>query len=635
MTRDQNTDGVTANGGANGSDSARFANGCRQFTISACGPKWDAQERLPNSLLESRAAAEVKGQALEPLACGLLARQLRLAVITQQSFCLAQCGMARRLWPSADVGVVFLTLKPNTVQAIWTGRQGDLAPRALDLFEASLGMKLHVAIVSDLEFIHLQWRSICFSDGWFFMQVTASIFKAYDIRGTYPQTLNEDLAEGLGKAFGTLALKEGRRTVAVGRDGRLSGPALSSALMRGLVSVGIQVIDVGMTTTPQLYFAAHTLCDSGIQVTGSHNPKDDNGFKMVLGGRAIYGDEIQTLRQLIESESWLPSHAGSVQTADILPAYIQRIVSGIQLSRPLKIVVDSGNGIAGASAPGIFRALGCDVIELFSEVDGHFPHHHPDPSKPENLQDLIATLKSSGAELGLAFDGDGDRLGIVTQDGETIYPDRQMQLFAQDVLSRVPKGTILFDVKCSQRLAPAIRAAGGTPLMYKTGHSLIKAKMKEIEAGGGKAPLGGEMSGHIFFKERWYGFDDGTYAGCRLLEIVSRSADANAVLKGLPTSFSTPELNVACQEGEPHQLTAQLLAVASQHFSAPAEISSIDGLRVDWPDGFGLIRASNTTPVLVLRFEGHTASALDRIEHAMLALLRTVKPDAQLQRSAH
>lgn len=635
MTRDQNTDGVTANGGANGSDSARFANGCRQFTISACGPKWDAQERLPNSLLESRAAAEVKGQALEPLACGLLARQLRLAVITQQSFCLAQCGMARRLWPSADVGVVFLTLKPNTVQAIWTGRQGDLAPRALDLFEASLGMKLHVAIVSDLEFIHLQWRSICFSDGWFFMQVTASIFKAYDIRGTYPQTLNEDLAEGLGKAFGTLALKEGRRTVAVGRDGRLSGPALSSALMRGLVSVGIQVIDVGMTTTPQLYFAAHTLCDSGIQVTGSHNPKDDNGFKMVLGGRAIYGDEIQTLRQLIESESWLPSHAGSVQTADILPAYIQRIVSGIQLSRPLKIVVDSGNGIAGASAPGIFRALGCDVIELFSEVDGHFPHHHPDPSKPENLQDLIATLKSSGAELGLAFDGDGDRLGIVTQDGETIYPDRQMQLFAQDVLSRVPKGTILFDVKCSQRLAPAIRAAGGTPLMYKTGHSLIKAKMKEIEAGGGQAPLGGEMSGHIFFKERWYGFDDGTYAGCRLLEIVSRSADANAVLKGLPTSFSTPELNVACQEGEPHQLTAQLLAVASQHFSAPAEISSIDGLRVDWPDGFGLIRASNTTPVLVLRFEGHTAAALDRIEHAMLALLRTVKPDAQLQRSAH
>jgi phosphomannomutase len=467
------------------------------------------------------------------------------------------------------------------------------------------------------------------------MQVTASIFKAYDIRGTFPRTLNESLAEGLGRAFGTLALKEGRSTVAVGRDGRLSGPALSNALMRGLVSVGIQVIDVGLTTTPQLYFAAHTVCDSGIQVTGSHNPKDDNGFKMVLGGRAIYGDEIQALRQMIEDESWVLAGMGRVRAHDIMPAYIQRIVGGIQLSRPMKIVVDSGNGIAGASAPGIFRALGCEVIELFSEVDGNFPNHHPDPSKPENLKDLIAALQSTGAELGLAFDGDGDRLGIVTQDGETIYPDRQMQLFAQDVLSRVPQGTILFDVKCSQRLAPAIREAGGQALMYKTGHSLIKAKMKEIEAAGGQAPLGGEMSGHIFFKERWYGFDDGTYAGCRLLEIVSRSPDANAVLKALPTSFSTPELNVVCQEGEPHQLTAQLLSVASQHFSAPAEISNIDGLRVDWPDGFGLIRASNTTPVLVLRFEGHTQAALERIEQTMLSLLRTVKPNASLQSAAH
>ena len=467
------------------------------------------------------------------------------------------------------------------------------------------------------------------------MQVTATIFKAYDIRGTYPRTLTEDLAEGLGRAFGTLAKQENIQTVAVGRDGRLSGPTLSAALIRGLVSVGIQVLDVGFTTTPQLYFAANTLCNSGIQVTGSHNPKDDNGFKMVLGGRAIYGDEIQALRHIIEQETWALSSGGTVKNVDILPAYVDRIVSGIHLSRPMKIVVDSGNGIAGASAPGIFRALGCEVIELFSEVDGNFPNHHPDPSKPDNLKDLIATLKATGAELGLAFDGDGDRLGIVTNDGENIYPDRQMQLFAEDVLSRVPGGTILFDVKCSQRLAPAIRAAGGQALMFKTGHSLIKAKMKKIEAEGGQAPLGGEMSGHIFFKERWYGFDDGTYAGCRLLEIVSRSPNANAVLKALPTSFSTPELNVACQEGEPHALTAQLLKVASQHFSAPAEISDIDGLRVDWPDGFGLIRASNTTPVLVLRFEGHTEEALHRIEHHMLDLLKTVKPDASLQASAH
>jgi len=392
---------------------------------------------------------------------------------------------------------------------------------------------------------------------------------------------------------------------------------------------------VGLTTTPQLYFAAHTVCDSGIQVTGSHNPKDDNGFKMVLGGRAVYGDEIKALQHIIETESWLLKDGGSVRVVNILPAYIERILSDIQLTRPLKIVVDSGNGIAGASAPGIFRALGCEVIELFSEVDGNFPNHHPDPSKPENLKDLIAMLQTSGAELGLAFDGDGDRLGIVTQDGETIYPDRQMQLFAQDVLSRVPNGTILFDVKCSQRLAPAIRAAGGKPLMYKTGHSLIKAKMKQIEAEGGEAPLGGEMSGHIFFKERWYGFDDGTYAGCRLLEILSRSPNANEVLKALPSSFSTPELNVACQEGEPHQLTAKLLTVAADYFSAPAEISDMDGLRVDWPDGFGLIRASNTTPVLVLRFEGHTEAALHRIENDMLTLLKTVKPDASLQSSAH
>ena len=467
------------------------------------------------------------------------------------------------------------------------------------------------------------------------MQVTVSIFKAYDIRGTYPRTLNEALAEGLGRAFGTLAIKEGRHTVAVGRDGRLSGLTLSSALIRGLVAVGIEVIDLGLTTTPQLYFAAHTLCDSGVQVTGSHNPKDDNGFKMVLGGRAIFGDEIQALRKLIEAESWTLAGNGRVRSVDIMPAYIESVVSGIQLRRPMKIVVDSGNGIAGASAPGIFRALGCEVIELFSEVDGNFPNHHPDPSKPENLKDLIHALQTTDAELGLAFDGDGDRLGIVTKDGETIYPDRQMQLFAEDVLTRVPQGTILFDVKCSQRLAPAIRAAGGIPLMYKTGHSLIKAKMKEIEAAGGQAPLGGEMSGHIFFKERWYGFDDGTYAGARLLEIVSGSPDANAVLKALPSSFNTPELNVPCQEGEPHELTAKLLLVASQHFSSPAEISDIDGLRVDWPDGFGLIRASNTTPVLVLRFEGHTQAALTRIEHDMLALLRTVKPDARLQSAAH
>ena len=468
------------------------------------------------------------------------------------------------------------------------------------------------------------------------MQLQASIFKAYDIRGVVPTTLHEELAQALGRAFGTMARREGLSTVAVGRDGRLSGPVLSAALVRGLVEAGVEVIDIGMATTPMLYFAASTLCASGIQVTGSHNPRDYNGFKMVLGGRAIYGDEIQALRHMMEQESWLLQPGGSVRQVDVFAAYRDRIVKDVKLARPMKLVVDSGNGIAGASAPQILRALGCEVIELFSEVDGQFPNHHPDPSKPENLRDLIAALKTSGAELGLAFDGDGDRLGIVTREGNTIYPDRQMMLFARDVLSRVPGGTILFDVKCSQRLAPDIAAAGGVPLMYKTGHSLIKARMKEIEAAGGQAPLGGEMSGHIFFKERWYGFDDGTYAGCRLLEILSQSPDGNAVLNALPTSFSTPELNVSCAEGEPHRVTAELQALASAGaFPAPAQVSGIDGLRVDWPDGFGLIRASNTTPVLVLRFEGHTQQALARIEADMLALLRRVKPDARLAEAAH
>ncbi|MDO8720388.1 MAG: phosphomannomutase/phosphoglucomutase [Polaromonas sp.] len=461
------------------------------------------------------------------------------------------------------------------------------------------------------------------------MQVNASIFKAYDIRGVVPSTINEEVAVALGKAFGTIALAEGETTVAVGRDGRLSGPSLSAALMRGLAAAGVNVVDVGMVTTPMLYFAANTLANSGIQVTGSHNPKDYNGFKMVLAGRAIYGDEIQALRRMMEAESWaLPAAGGRISQADVGQAYRERIVGGITLSRPMKIVIDSGNGIAGASAPAIFRALGCEVTELFSEVDGNFPNHHPDPSKPENLKDLMQALQSGDAELGLAFDGDGDRLGIVTKDGQNIYPDRQMMLFARDVLSRVPGGTILFDVKCSQRLAPEIEAAGGVPMMYKTGHSLIKARMKEVDS-----PLGGEMSGHIFFKERWYGFDDGTYAGARLLEIVSRSPDAGVVLNGLPTSFSTPELNVACKEGEPHTVVEALIQAVS--FPAPAKISTIDGVRVDWPDGFGLIRASNTTPVLVLRFEGHTQDALHRIEADMLALLRSIKPDASFAAAAH
>ncbi len=459
-----------------------------------------------------------------------------------------------------------------------------------------------------------------------------SLFKAYDIRGIVPVSLDEGVALALGRAFGAAARAAGETVVAVGRDGRLSGPSLVQALARGLQAAGVDVIDVGMVTTPMLYFAASTLCTSGIQVTGSHNPRDYNGFKMVLAGRAIYGEEIQALRRAMDAGVPDAPQAGQLRVADVEADYRARIVSDVKLARPLKLVVDCGNGVAGASAPAIFRALGCEVVELFSEVDGNFPNHHPDPSKPENLRDLIAALAQTGADLGLAFDGDGDRLGIVTPSGQNIYPDRQMMLFARDVLSRVPGGAIVFDVKCSQRLATEIAAAGGRPEMFRTGHSLVKARMKEIGS-----PLGGEMSGHIFFKERWFGFDDGTYAGARLLEIVSREADPGATLEALPTSYSTPEINVACAEGEPHALVERLVALAAKlpQFDPPAERCTLDGLRVDWPDGFGLIRASNTTPVLVLRFEGQTPEALTRIEGEMLALLRKVKPDAVLGASAH
>jgi len=467
------------------------------------------------------------------------------------------------------------------------------------------------------------------------MKVTASVFKAYDIRGIVGQTIDTRFARHLGRAFGSQALAEGETAVAVGRDGRLSGPGLVKALIAGLKSTGLDVVDLGAVTTPMVYYVAATRgahgCRSAIMVTGSHNPKDYNGFKMVLAGRAIYGDEIQALRQRIETETYTVG-TGRSATMDIGPEYAARIAGDARLARPMKIVVDSGNGIPGASAPGILRALGCEVTELYSEVDGDFPNHHPDPSKPENLAELMHVVKTTDAELGLAFDGDGDRLGVVTKDGQIIYPDRQLMLLATDVLSRCPGGTVIFDVKCTQRLAPAIRAAGGVPLMWKTGHSLIKAQMKAIAA-----PIAGEMSGHIFFGERWYGFDDATYTAARMLEILSRSKNPSKVLNALPTSHSTPELNVPCAEGEHHRVVTELQArVADGRLRFPGgEVGTIDGVRIDWPDGFGLVRGSNTTPVLVLRFEGHTKAALKRIEKTMMAALREVKPDAMVTAAAH
>jgi len=458
------------------------------------------------------------------------------------------------------------------------------------------------------------------------MQVKASAFKAYDIRGIVDEALDDAFAEHLGRAFGSEAVRLGEKAVAVGRDGRVSGPRLVAALIKGLASTGLDVVDIGAVTTPMLYYVAATRgkhgCHSGIQVTGSHNPKNYNGFKMVLAGRAIYGDDIQKLRQLMESETYVAGQ-GRVATMDILAEYTHRITGDCKLVRPMKIVVDSGNGIPGASAPGILRALGCDVIDLYSRVDGDFPNHHPDPSKPENLVDLIRTVHATEAELGLAFDGDGDRLGVVTKDGQIIYPDRQLMLFAEDVLTRHAGADILYDVKCTRHLDGWITARGGKPLMWKTGHSLVKAKMRETGA-----PLGGEMSGHVFFKDRWYGFDDGMYAGARMLELLSRVDDPSAILNALPQSSSTPELQLPLKEGENFSLIAQLQENAK--FPGADRVVTIDGLRVEYPDGFGLARSSNTTPVVVMRFEGESQAALDRIQAEFKRVILAAKSDAAL-----
>lgn len=454
------------------------------------------------------------------------------------------------------------------------------------------------------------------------------IFKAYDIRGVVPTAFDEEFARRLGAAFAELVRAEGESVVAVGRDGRLSSPALADALIRGLAAAGMDVIELGAVTTPMLYFATCTSARSGIQVTASHNPRDHNGFKLVLAGRTVHGDDLQLLRRRIDMErAMAAAQPGRITRADVLPAYIDRIAGDVKLARPMKVVLDCGNGVAGASAPQVLRAIGCEVVELFCAVDGRFPNHHPDPGNPANLQDLIASVQQSGAELGLALDGDGDRLGVVTRTGHVIYPDRQLMLFAQDALARAPGAPVVFDVKSTQRLPEAITAAGGQPVMGPSGYVLVKERMNEL-----RAPVAGEMSGHVFFRERWYGFDDGTYGACRLLEIVSRHPDASAVLDALPESCSTPELHVPCAEGEAHEVAGKLAGIAD---FPGAQVTTVDGLRVDWPDGFGLVRASNTNPVLTVRFEGHTREALRRIEHDMMTLLRRVKPDAQIAQSAH
>ncbi len=451
----------------------------------------------------------------------------------------------------------------------------------------------------------------------------AQIFRAYDIRGVVGDSLTPEIVESLGRAIGSEAYARGQQRVVVARDGRLSGPDLSAALVRGLVAAGREVVDVGRVPTPVLYFATqHLGSGSGVMVTGSHNPKDYNGLKIMLRGETLHDEDIQALRQRIETGN-LISGKGSVEKVDVLSSYLERITSDVRLARPLKVVVDCGNGVAGEGAPQLLRALGCEVVELYCDVDGNFPNHHPDPGKPENLIELTRAVPEHGADLGVAFDGDGDRLGVVDSDGKIIWPDRVLMLLATDVLLRQPGAQIIYDVKCSRHLERVITENGGVPLMSKTGHSFIKARMQATGA-----LLAGEMSGHIFFKERWYGFDDALYACARLLEVLAQDPRASSEVFGdLPESVSTPELNVSMAEGEHYRLMQQL--IGSAHFPG-AKLITIDGLRAEFPDGWGLVRASNTTPVLVLRFEADDAEALRRIQDEFRKQLLALAPGLSL-----
>jgi len=456
-------------------------------------------------------------------------------------------------------------------------------------------------------------------------KIPASVFKAYDIRGTLPEELNPEFAHQLGLALAQHAQSSGVTEIVIGYDGRSSSPALAASLQQGIQQGGINTIDIGLAPTPLVYYATHLLnTGSGVAITGSHNPPDYNGFKIMLAGKTLYGKDIQALRAaMLSPASNTTSHPGRGRKQDIAASYLDRITRDIKLARPLRIAIDCGNGVGGVIAEQLFTALGCEVIALYCDVDGRFPNHHPDPADPANLQDLIHCVQAQRCDLGLAFDGDADRLGVVTRDGNIIWPDRQLILFAQDVLSRKKGATILYDVKCSRHVGKAIEEAGGQPLMWQTGHSLIKAKMTELNA-----PLGGEMSGHIFFKERWFGFDDGLYAGARLLEILSRGNDASDILNALPQDISTPELKIAMQEGEAQTVITQLQQ--SGAFPTATSINTIDGVRAEYQNGFGLARASNTTPVIVLRFEAQTHQGLSTIQTEFKTALLMIKPDLAL-----
>lgn len=460
--------------------------------------------------------------------------------------------------------------------------------------------------------------------------VPADIFRAYDIRGVVGRELTPQVAALIGQAIGSVMQVEGLREIVVGRDGRLSGPELTGALIEGLRRAGCDVIDIGLAPTPVVYFASyHLRAGSCVAVTGSHNPADYNGFKIVVGGQTLSGDAITELYQRIgDGQLHVAAEPGSLQQREVNADYIQRIADDVQLDRPLKVVADAGNGVAGELAQPLLEAIGAEVIPLYCDVDGTFPNHHPDPSDPHNLEDLIQTVKRFDADIGLAFDGDGDRLGVVTREGKIIYADRLLMLFAADVLMRNPGALVIYDVKCSGKLSDYVLRNGGSPLMWKTGHSLMKAKMRETDA-----ELAGEMSGHFFFKERWFGFDDGLYAAARLLEILAqREETPSEIFEELPDAVSTPELKVPVESGTPHALVSLFVSAAQVEDSpfAGARLSTIDGLRADFPDGWGLLRASNTTPVLVLRFEADDEAALERIKTLFREQLQPLLPGVAL-----
>ena len=465
------------------------------------------------------------------------------------------------------------------------------------------------------------------------MTFPAHVFRAYDIRGIVGEDLTDELLMQIGQAFGSEAKLAGENTVIVGRDGRHSGVPFKQALIKGLTSAGVDVIDIGCVPTPLLYFATHHLnSQTGIIITGSHNPVNYNGLKMVLKGQTLAAGHIQLIKERIQNNDFL-SGTGTVEEDHVEAAYLERVKSDICLRKNLKVVVDAGNGAAGPIAETLYRELGCEVIPLYCDIDGDFPNHHPDPSKPENIKDLVKTVAETGADLGLAFDGDGDRLGVVDVNGQIIWPDRQMILFAQDVLSRCPGMPIIYDVKCSNLLTKAVKEAGGVPVMSQTGHSLIKARMKKEEA-----PLAGELSGHIFFKERWFGFDDGVYAGARLLEILSKQAESPTdILNRLPAQVATPEINVTVDEAEKFTLVDALKAafleasyVKNHELLGAADVSTVDGIRLDYDDAWGLVRASNTTPCLVIRFEATTDEALVAVKAIFRQIFQQVAPEVTL-----